>query len=189
MEKARRTDRLGNPLRRHVAVAKAEGQHHVDRGLHRIRQIRRIGKLGQRGVERRQPTLTAERFGHRLLDQSGLGDNGDNRLCRCRSLKVEQRTGRRLLSKRLARLTGVRLYFVGHRRQRADRHGHLPEKRFRKGAVKRSVWQAVTLALSRPRVERRSRGRRSIPGSALVDQLRLASGQRLVDASARREAR
>ena len=105
MEQARGADRLCHPLRRHVAIVEAEGQQRSDCRLQRVGQIRRIGKLGQRGVERRQTTLTAERFRHGLLYQCGLRENGDGGLGSRRRLKVEQGTGRRLLSKRLARLT------------------------------------------------------------------------------------
>ncbi|WP_284541158.1 hypothetical protein [Pleomorphomonas sp. T1.2MG-36] len=189
MENAGGADRLGHPLRRHIAIVEAEGQQRGDCRLQRVGQIRRIGKLGQRGVERRQTTLTAERFRHSLLDQCGLRENGDGGLGSRRRLKVEQGTGRRLLSKRLARLTGVRLDFVGHRRQRADRHGHAPGEIHPEGCVETarlasryigSVAAMDWVAASRPPRHFRS---------ALVDQLRLAGGQRLIDASARRKAR
>jgi hypothetical protein len=105
MENAGGADRLGDSFRRQVAFAETEGQQRGDRRLQRVGQIRRFGKLGQRGVEGRQTALTAERFGHGLLDQSGLGNDGDGRLGSRRRLKVEQGTDSRLLSKRLARLT------------------------------------------------------------------------------------
>jgi hypothetical protein len=105
MEEAGGADRLGHPLGRHVAVVETEGQQRGDRRLQRIGQIRRFGKLSQRGVEGCETALTAERFGHGLLDQSGLGNDGDGRLGSRRRLKVEQGTDSRLLSKRLARLT------------------------------------------------------------------------------------
>jgi hypothetical protein len=126
MEQTGRTDRLGDPFRRHIAISQAKGQQRSHSRLHRIRQIGSIGKLGQRGVERRQTTLTAKGFGHRLLDQRGFRENSRRRLGRCRGLDLEKRTGRHLLGERPPRLTGVRLDFTDHRRQRADRHGHAP---------------------------------------------------------------